>query len=162
MHPIIHSSFIMITSFYRALNLRNLMSLMSQISCMMSQVSLWVSQILTLESQVLVLKSQLWCKVTAIKPIPFQPLLVFLSFLGMSQNSRYSEPTWQLAPNVGPARRNTIIQWNSNIPRRTTTEWLFINLMELLDQQRVFQHWLATLIDCQTKIFCWPSQTVPS
>ena len=119
-----------------------------------------MSQILTLKSHILVLKSQLWSKVTAIKPIPFQPLLAFLSFLCMSQNSRYGEPTCQLVPNEGPARRNTIIQWKSKIPGRTTTERLFIDLTELLDQHRVFQHHLAALTDCQMEIFCWPGQNV--
>ena len=89
-----------------------------------------MSQILTLESPVSVFKSQLWCKVATIKPIHFQPLLVFLSFLRTSQNGRNSEPMWQLAPNEGPARG-------------TATAWLFVALTELLISTECFNiSWL--------------------
>ena len=70
---------------------------------------------------------------------------MFLSFPSTSQNGRLGKPTQQLVPNEVPAKGNTIIQWRSNIPGRTATEQLFINGAELLDQQRMLPHQLATL-----------------
>ena len=60
--------------------------------------------------------------------------MVFLSFLSMFQIHKCSEPMWQLAPNVGNARENTISTvYDIAIPRGLAAEWVIIILMGLWD-----------------------------
>ena len=86
---------------------------------------------------------------------------MFLSSLGTSWNVKFGKPKWQLVPNVGCARGNTIKQWKSGIPGKTAAKWLFVALMELLDQHTVLPHRLATLTKYQTEISCWPCLPIP-
>ena len=60
----------------------------------------------------------------------------------------------QLVLNKGPA--NTLIQWRSLIPGGTGAEQLLINKVELLGQQRVLPHQLATVTAGQMEISCQP------
>ena len=73
---------------------------------------------------VIISQLQVWCNAATIN-LYIQPVIVFLSLFDMFQNHNHGETVWQLAPNEGLVRENTV-QVDIDFPDRTCTEWVLI------------------------------------